>query len=350
MSGNWSIEQDFDDVLEEVGAHWSKLSNAHIFITGGTGFIGRWLLETIKHANDRLKLGVHVTILTRSPEAFQKKSPHLYKVSAFNFLCGDVRDFQFPDGDFTHLIHAATDASAELNDRNPKHMFDTVLEGTRRALDFAVEKRIPRILNLSSGAVYGPQPFDLMQVREDWLGAPDCRHAVNSYAEAKRAAEMLCAIYEKQFSLNITTARIFSLLGPYLSIDTHFAAGNFIRDAIEGKKIIVKSSGSAVRSYLYATDLTAQLWRLLLCGERGQAYNVGSSEAISIRDLATRVAELLGREGFEIFGQDDKGWNPGRYVPDVSLILEDLGLSQKISLDEALLRTALWNGWKPWVS
>jgi dTDP-glucose 4,6-dehydratase len=350
MPGNWSIAQDFDDVLEGVGAHWRKLSNAHIFITGGTGFIGRWLLETLKQADDQLKLGVQVTILTRSPGAFQKKSPHLFEASAFKFVCGDVRDFQFPKGDFTHLIHAATDASAELNEHDPRHMFDTVLGGTRRALDLAVEKKIPRILNLSSGAVYGPQPFELMQVREDWLGAPDCRRAVNAYAEAKRAAEMLCAIYEKQFGLNITTARIFSLLGPYLSIDTHFAAGNFIRDAIEGKKIIVKSSGSAVRSYLYASDLTTQLWLLLLSGDKGQAYNVGSSEAISIRDLATHVATLLGREGYEIFGQDDKGWNPGRYVPDVSLVENYLGLKQKISLDEALLRTAKWNGWKPWAS
>ena len=348
MSAHWSIEQDFNDVFEDVGAHWGELSGANIFITGGTGFIGRWLLETLKFAENRLRLGVRATILTRNPETFHKKAPHLFNAPIFTILCGDVKNFKFPEGEFTHLIHAATDASAELNARDPKSMFDTVLEGTRRALDFSYEKKIARILNLSSGAVYGLQPFDLEHVSEDWHGAPDCRRVVNAYAEAKRGAEMLCAIYEMQFGLSITTARIFALLGPHLSIDMHFAVGNFIREAIGGNKIIVQSSGSAVRSYLYAADLTAQLWHLLLRGDCGEAYNIGSTEAISIRDLATRVAGLLGREGCEILGQDDKGWNPGRYVPDVTLLEKNLGLQQKISLEDALLRTAIWNGWKPW--
>jgi dTDP-glucose 4,6-dehydratase len=185
-------------------------------------------------------------------------------------------------------------------------------------------------------------------VKEDWFGAPDCRRAVNAYGEGKRAAEMLCAIYEKQFGLSVTTARIFALIGPYLSIDSHFAAGNFIRDAIAGKKIIVQSSGSAVRSYLYIADLTAQLWRLLLRGEAGQAYNLGSSEGISIKDLAEKVATLLGREPCEILGKEDQGWNPGRYVPDVSLAENSFGFRQQTSLDEAIVRTAVWNGWKPW--
>lgn len=348
MSANWSIEQDFDEVLTSIGHDWSQLSDARLFITGGTGFIGRWLLETLNAANLRYSLNVHATILTRDPEKFAIKAPDLFNASIFNFIARDVQNFDFPEGAFTHLIHAATDASAELNARDPRLMFDTVLSGTRRVLDFAVEKKIPRILNLSSGAVYGPQPFSMEHVREDWFGAPDCRRAVNAYCEGKRAAEMLCSIYEKQFGVSVTTARIFALIGPYLSIDSHFAAGNFIRDAIAGKKIIVQSSGSAVRSYLYAADLTAQLWRLLLKGEAGQAYNIGSNEGISIKDLAAKVAKLLGKEGCEVLGKDDQGWNPGRYVPDVSLAVNGLGLVQKTSLEEAIIRTAIWNGWKPW--
>lgn len=348
MSVYWSIEQDFEGVVENVGSDWQGLRGAHIFITGGTGFIGRWLLETLKLANDRLELNLRAKVLTRVPENFTKKAPELFNASLFSFLEGDIQSFDFPKENFSHLIHAATDASAELNADNPRLMFDTVLNGTRRVLDFAVEKKIKRVLNLSSGAVYGPQPFSVEHVKEDWFGAPDCRRAVNAYGEGKRAAEMLCAIYEKQFGLNITTARIFALLGPYLSLDTHFAAGNFIRDAIAGKKIIVQSSGSAVRSYLYIGDLTVQLWQLLLRSDVGQAYNLGSNEGVSIKDLAIKVAALLGREGCEILDKEDQGWNPGRYVPDVSLVENSLKLKQHTSLDEAIMRTAIWNGWKPW--
>ncbi|NDB69819.1 MAG: NAD-dependent epimerase/dehydratase family protein [Methylocystaceae bacterium] len=302
MPENWSIEKDFESVVEGVGSDWLGLKDGHLFITGGTGFIGRWLLETLKLADLRYTLNLRASVLTRNPENFAKKAPDLFNAPIFTLIAGDVQNFNFPEGDFTHLIHAATDASAELNARDPRLMFDTVLNGTRRALDFAVEKKISRILNLSSGAVYGPQPFNMEYVKEDWFGAPDCRRAVNAYGEGKRAAEMLCAIYEKQFGLSVTTARIFALLGPYLSIDTHFAAGNFIRDAIAGKKIIVQSSGSAVRSYLYVADLTEQLWRLLLRGEAGHAYNLGSSEGISIKDLAEKVATLLSERPFGMGG------------------------------------------------
>lgn len=344
----WSLDEDLRFITQNVGDEWKKLDGAKIFITGGTGFIGRWLLESLLHAQKKFGLNVHATILTRNPDAFRLKAPHICDLSLFTLLSGDVNTFEFPEGEFTHLIHAATDASAELNENNPLLMFDTVLEGTRQALNFAVAKNVRRVLYLSSGAVYGPQPWDVTNVPEDWSGSPDCTRAVNAYAEGKRAAEMLCAIYAKQFNLQISTARIFALLGPHLTLDIHFAAGNFIRDAIEGKKIIVKSSGLACRSYLYAADLTAMLWHMLLRAPAGRSYNVGSSESISIRELAQRVAELLGKSGYEILGQDDKGWNPGRYVPDTTRLENELGLTRTITLDQAIVRTAIWNGWKPW--
>ena len=347
MIFDWEIDTDLDDVLKSVGPNWNSLSGANIFITGGTGFIGRWLLETLRYADARLQLNVRATILTRDPVAFRHKAKHLADVPIFTFVSGDVRNFEFPGGNFSHLIHAATDASADLNQNNPHLMFDTVINGTARTLEFAVSRNIGRILNLSSGAVYGVQPQSVEFLREDCRWSPDCTNPLNSYAEGKRSAEMLCAVYGKQYGLNITSARIFAVLGPYLSLDAHFAAGNFIKDAISGKKIVVKSSGSAVRSYLYSAELISILWHLLIRGQSGTTYNVGSQEAVSIKDLAVRIATLIGQDGYEIQGQDDPGWNPGRYVPDVSLLKQEMGLSQKVSLDDAILRTAISNGWVP---
>jgi len=343
----WSFADDLYEVHARVGADWQAFRNARMFITGATGFIGRWLLETLRHADAVEQLGVEVTILTRDPEAFARKAPNLAEWSRLSVLRGDVKSFAFPEGECTHVVHAATEASAELNTNNPRAMFDTVVAGARRVLDFAVEKKAARVLNLSSGAVYGPQPWEVEHVTEDWRGSPDCTNPVNAYAEGKRAAEMLCAIYGKQFGLHITSARIFAVLGPYLPLDTHFAAGNFLRDAMAGRKIVVQSDGRACRSYIYAGDLAAALWVMLARGPAGRAFNLGSEEVVSIRELAERVAAVLGSAGHEVLGRPDVGWNPGRYAPDMSAFTAEFGPAQRVSLEEAILRTARWNGWTP---
>jgi len=342
----WNFEDDLDFIVDSTDEVWSSLRGAKLFITGGTGFIGCWLLESLRHADQRHGLGIHVTVLTRNPHAFLMKAPHLANFSGFSFIAGDVSNFDTPLGEFTHLIHAATDASADLNENDPRRMFNTVLQGTRRALDFAVEKAVDRVLFLSSGAVYGQQPWEMERVAEGWMGAPNCVDPRAAYAEGKRAAEMLCAIYQKQFGLKIAIARIFALLGPYLSLDIHFAAGNFIRDAMQGKSIIVNGNGLPCRSYLYASDLTVCLLHMLVRAEPGKPYNVGSDESVSIRELAEKVSETLGHVGHTVRGATDLGWNPGRYVPETDLIGRDLGLYKTVTLEQAIERTALWHGWK----
>ncbi|MBP0133175.1 MAG: NAD-dependent epimerase/dehydratase family protein [Nitrosospira sp.] len=342
----WSLEHDLEFILSATKEVFLGLKGARIFLTGGTGFIGCWLLESLRHADMRLKLGIHVTVLTRNYEIFKLKAEHLASYPGFEFLVGEVADFTSPEGVYTHVIHAATDASADLNEHNPIAMFDTVVEGTRRVLDFVVEKKPQRTLYLSSGAVYGQQPWEMERVAEGWLGAPSCVDTRNAYAEGKRAAEMMCAIYGKQFGLHVSIARIFALLGPYLSLDIHFAAGNFIRDAMQGKTVVVNGNGLPCRSYLYAADLAVWLWHLLVRGRPSTPYNVGSDESISIKDLAELTSKVLGTGECKVLEANDAGWNLGRYVPDTNLISRELGLYKTVSLDESIRRTALWNGWR----
>lgn len=333
------LTEDLTAIDRQLAPHWAGLGGARIFMTGGTGFIGRWMLEALAFSD----CDAEVVILSRDPDAFAARAPHLAR--RFQFVAGDVMDFAAPPGRFTHVIHAATDASAHLNANDPRRMFDTIVTGTRNALDLAVERGAERLLFLSSGAVYGAQPWDVGHVAEDWHGGPDPRDPKSSYGEGKRAAELLCAIYGQQFGLDVVTSRIFALLGPLLSLDIHFAAGNFIRDAMAGRAIRIESAGTAVRSYLYAADLTAWLWLMLLRAPRGATWNMGSEEAVSIADLARRTAAVLGGPGVEVLGQADAGWNPGRYVPSTSLVRQGLGVAPTITLDAAIRRTAIFNGW-----
>lgn len=346
MTGADILEQDLAGIFSRLEMDWPRLSGARILITGGTGFIGRWLLEALRHADLRLRLDLEVTILTRDPASFAAKAPHLAAHQGFAAVAGDVRSFDPGRADYTHIIHAAADASAELNEHDPLLMFDTIVTGTRHVLDLARNAGAGRVLFLSSGAVYGAQPWDMTHVAEDWLGGPDITTHRSAYGEGKRAAEVIAAIYRQQHDMDIGIARIFTLLGPLLPLDTHFAAGNFLRDAMAGRTVTVNGDGRAVRSYLYAADLAEWLWVMVLRAPANMICNVGSEEAVSIGELAERAARLIGGGRHDILGKADAGWNPGRYVPSTRKIREELGVSPATDLDEALRRTAAWNGWK----
>lgn len=343
MSPN-PLADDLDHVLTHTRDLWEELRGGRLFLTGGTGFFGCWLLESFTHANDRHRLDAQVVVLTRNPEGFRRKAPHLADHPAVRLHAGNVRDFTFPDGPFSHVIHAATEASAALNDRQPLVMLDTVVEGTRRALDFACHKGVRKFLLTSSGAVCGRQPPELTHVTEDCSRAPDLFDHRSAYGEGKRLAEHLCALYARCHGLEPRIARCFAFIGPYLALDIHFAAGNFLRDGLRGGPIQVGGDGTPWRSYLYAADLCIWLWTLLFRGTPCRAYNVGSDQAVTIAELAQATAVACGTGcPVAIARQPIPGQPPERYVPSVARARTECGLEVRIGLEEALRRTVAWH-------
>jgi nucleoside-diphosphate-sugar epimerase len=334
------LSADLDYILGHARSLWDDLRGERLWITGGTGFFGCWLLESFAWANDRLNLGAQAVVLSRNPRAFEKKAPHLYHHSAIRFHTGDVRNFQFPEGAFTFIIHAATDASARMNQEDPLLMLDTIVQGTRHMLDFAIHCGARKFLLTSSGAIYGQKPPETTHISEDYPGAPDPTDPGSAYGQGKRHAEHLCVLYARQYCFEIEIARCFAFVGPYLPLDIHFAIGNFIQDALNGGPIIVKGDGTPCRSYLYAADLAIWLWTILLRGQSCRPYNVGSAEAISIADLAHIVARAFDPPpAVNVLGVPDPNKLPERYVPFIDRISEELGLRQGISLVEGITRT-----------
>jgi dTDP-glucose 4,6-dehydratase len=330
--------------LEKVGRLWDELRGKRIFITGGTGFFGKWLLESFIWANNILKLNAQMHVLSRDPEAFKMSYPHLANANEIVFYRGDVRTFDFPTSNFEFVIHAATDATTQLNHDNPLLMIDTIIEGTRRVLDFSLSCGAKRFLLISSGAVYGKQPVDLSHIPEDYQGAPDPMQPVSAYSEGKRLAELLCSIYHKEHGTETVIARCFAFVGPYLNLNIHYAIGNFIRDGLAGGPIRISGDGTPYRSYLYAADLAIWLWTLLFRGKPGEAYNVGSEQAISIRDLAYEVATHFSNSPKVIISKQPLPEAPTeRYVPSTRKPRIELGLDTNIHLDEAVRRTVDWN-------
>jgi len=266
-----------------------------VFLTGGTGFVGSSL---IAGAPD----DVSIVVLTRDPERFKARSPQL--ASRVELHRGDVTTFEFPAGDFTHVIHGASDTRDAI--RDPRAAWTTIVDGTRRVLELAGSKRF---LMISSGAVYSA--------------------AGDPYGDAKRAAEELCPEHA-------AIARLFTFVGPYMSFDKPFAIVDFIRAATQGMPIRVQQPETR-RSYLYGSDLARWLWTML---DRGTGvYDVGSDEVVTMAELAEIVRRVVNPE---VAIESGNSGAATTYVPSIDRARRELGLTVDVALDEAIMRTVEW--------
>jgi nucleoside-diphosphate-sugar epimerase len=316
------------------------LNGKRIFITGGTGFFGLWLLAALACLN-RDHADITVTVLSRDPVRFLSHNPHWNSLPWLTFTAGNVRDFAFPPGHFDMLIHAATDTSMDAH-AQPLSLFDDIVLGSRRVLDFAINAGVTRSLLISSGAVYGPQPLGFSHIPDDAAIACQTQLASSAYGEGKRVMEMLGSLYQHQSGIESIAARCFAFVGPGLPLDGHFAIGNFIHDALFADTIRVKGDGSVMRSYLYGADLAVWLLHLLANGQQGVSYNVGSDQGISIGELAFLVRDVLA-PGKIVQIQNQlpvQNQTRNRYVPAIERAKSSLGLDVWTSIEDSLRQSA----------
>ncbi len=340
--------EDLDHVLAHTRELWAEARGASFFITGGTGFFGLWLLESFTRANDALALGMRAVVLTRDPAAFARKAPHLATRADLGFVPGDMRSFAFPPGRFAYVIHAATDTALPAPGADPVEVKNTIVEGTRRVLDFAAQAGVRKFLLTSSGAVYGAQPADLTHLPEDYTGRPDPAAPGSGYGLGKTISEELCVERARRDGYECKIARCFAFVGPHLPLDAHFAIGNFIRDARRGGPLRVAGDGTPMRSYLYAADLAVWLWTLLFRAPAGRPYNVGSDDDRSIAAHAQCVRGLCGIESpVQVARPRDPAEPVRRYVPAIGRARDELGLRVWIPEEEGIRRTLAWLGGAP---
>jgi dTDP-glucose 4,6-dehydratase len=337
------IREDLKSITQSSAEDLRKIVNSQVVLTGASGFIGTWLSLSFLEARREFGGLGSIVLSCRNSRPLQSLLRDAGYTEGYEFVDSDVRTF--PEGiiqDRTLLIHAATPARASLNSENPLEMFDIIEQGQRRLLDLCSRKKAVRFLFLSSGAVYGSQPLDLAGFPETWTGAPDISNPTNAYHEGKRVAELMGFMFGKTCSTEFVSARLFAFLAPFLPLDEHFAAGNFIRDAFGGKQISVNSGGGSIRSYQYATDLCINLWALLIRGLPGEAYNVGSDTEVTIKELAKKISNAVSPQVETIIKGIDSPNTVNRYVPQTTKIGLLGGTENQISLDEAISRTVKW--------
>lgn len=340
------FQQDLEHVSTQLDAEWESLRGARLFITGGTGFFGIWLLESLLWANETRKLGLELLVLSRSPERFlAERAPHLRGRAGLSFVAGGMNDFEIPAQPVTHILHAASETNLEQSSDWAARHLNASIEGTRHLLDMAAQHKVQAVLITTSGAVYLPMD-SVVDDRcvEGPAGLSDYASERIVYGQSKRMMEIMTAVSAQAHGFRALIARCFCFAGPYLSLEGNYAIGNFTRDALAGRDIVVSGDGTPLRSYLYAADLVIWLITILNRGRSGVPYNVGGEQAVSIAELAHSVANAAQRpDSVRVLGTPVPGARPSAYMPSLQRTKAELGLQVSVGLDDAIGRTLAWH-------
>lgn len=308
----------------------SELKDRSILITGGSGFFGKNLCESLGQLNQRKNLNMKIFSLARNP----------IPIAGVDLLSHDVtKSFEF-DFKVDFIIHAATPVVQD--DGELEETMNIIVNGTQNVLDFAEKSNCHKVLIVSSGAAYGEFLDGDNPLREtDSISGPFF-NIKSPYGTGKRISELLALDWASKKNKHIAIARCFAFSGIHLPLNKHLAIGNFVGSALKDKHIKIMSDGLAVRSYLDADDLCLWLLTILLRAKSSEIYNVGSDREISIKELALKVAEHVPGTKVEILGEQKTEAKRNRYVPEIKKANE-LGLKVNVTLDESIKKMIDFN-------
>lgn len=338
------VKKDCEEVISNKTSLLSGIKNECILITGGTGFMGTWLTELVAFLNDNYRFNTKLVLLSERANSFNLKVPHLAIREDVELIERNVIDIVEIPNEVTMIIHAAANPDSRQHVSDPLRVMRVIANGTEAVL--AAASRLPNLkkfLNISSGLIYGMQPLNIDNLPESFIGGPDCNSISSVYGEAKRFAEILCSAYRSLYKMPIVTCRPFAFIGPYQLLDKPWAINNFIRDSLMGDPIRILGDGETVRSYMYPSDMAFWILHVLTEGVMGLAYNIGSPDGVTLKQLAEKIASNFSRKPKIILHAfNGSHLHRSKFVPDVGLAQKTLGLKLSVSLDEAVKRSLVW--------
>jgi nucleoside-diphosphate-sugar epimerase len=359
MDSNGIVKNDLNYIMGSIGVELNKLEGKDILITGGAGFLGFYLIQSLIYWNDcnkdkdPISVWIYDNFIRGKPSWIpileKRKDIHigLYDVSA---------PFQKSNAQYSHIIHAASIASPTYYRLHPIETMDANVQGLRNLLEYALRQRekgspLEGFLFFSSSEIYGDPVSEAIPTSEDYRGNVSCTGPRACYDESKRYGETLCVNFAEYYGLPIKIVRPFNNYGPGLKISDKRVIPDFARSIFSDEDIVILSNGSPTRTFCYVADAIIGYFKILISGESGEAYNIGVEEPeISIRQLAEIIVDI-GRKHFKYGGKiiykdsNDPNYlidSPNRRCPCISKAKKYLGYSPSIELYEGLLRTMCW--------
>ena len=353
------VQTDLDYICRKLADELVRMRGKKLLITGGAGFLGYYLVQAILHANatvserEWIRLTVFDNFIRGLPDWLRDLEGNaglsLTRHDITHPLPANLADFQF-------IIHAASIASPTYYRKYPIETMDANVNGLRFLLEYCKQQKdkgapVEGFLFFSSSEVYGNPTAAHIPTPENYYGYVSTLGPRACYDESKRYGETLCANFARQHDLPIAMARPFNNYGPGLKITDRRVIPDFARDILDNRDMIMFSDGSPTRTFCYVADAVVGYYKILMRGQRGEAYNIGTEQPeVSMADLAARLAaaarELFGYQGKVICkASQEREYlvdNPDRRCPRIEKARAQLGYSPDITLEEGLRRSLIW--------
>lgn len=353
------LQQDLHYIRRNLTHELDRLAGKRLLITGGAGFLGYYLVQTVVHFNraEGRRQPIRLTVW----DSFIRGVPAwLSALEGDPHVRIEHRDLIQPLPDpmpaFDWIIHAAGIASPPYYRKHPLKTIDANVNGLRNLLDYAVARAdrgepVQGFLFYSSSEIYGDPPSEWIPTPEHFRGLVSCTGPRACYDESKRFGETLCVVFAQQHGVPTRMARPFNNYGPGLKITDKRVIPDFAREILAGRDIVMHSDGRPTRTFCYAADAITGYYKALVNGERGEPYNIGiESPEISMAELASKLVAI----GGELFGYrgrlvrqpspeaDYLVDNPSRRCPDITKARSHLAYNPTIGVDEGLRRSLIW--------
>ena len=284
-------KQDFDIIRRGV-SNWDIYRNATVMITGSTGRLGWYILETLVDVDLKYNLNMRIIGVARDKKKASDVFGETINFPNVSFLYQDINTPLSHEGTVGYIFHTAGPAA-------PRDFKETAVEtlwahvnGTHNVLEFAAKHNTKRVFYVSTVETFGTWKSDDL-IKEEDMGPLQNKNARACYPEAKRLCETMLSCYKAEYGVDFCGVKLCHTLGPGILLDDGRAFAEFIKCALDGHNIVLHSDGSAMRTYTYTPDAVNAMFIIMEKGESGVLYNVASNEnLISIRDLANLIVEL----------------------------------------------------------
>ena len=332
------LKEDIEKILKS-DLKWENFKGTNVLITGASGMIGSYILNTLVTLNNTRDYGMNIYALVRNPA----KIPDEIRTQ-IGIILQSVVDPIVTDVKFDYVIHTASPASPLIMRNDPVGTIAANTIGTFNTLNVAKQGIKKGYLYISSREIYG-QPYENQEVfSEDTYGLVDPLNVRSCYPEGKKAAETMCVCFKEQYGVNAKIARLAHTFGPGMPVDDGRVQADFLRNVINNEDIVLKSEGTAVRTYTYVGDAVLALFYILLNSDE-MVYNISSEEStVSIRQLAETLVEAYPERKLNlVFDIPESDKNTGCAPFTLGILSSDkiraLGWTPIYGLKEGLMRT-----------